>query len=136
MKRRYPMGYAGFAIFILGIIFVIVAPINKRKNKRCSAQTQGVLTGSYRRGSSRDSAGRTYVYSYSVDGIEYQIKSPNISSEVGKVGDSCTIWYNPANPKQAQPFHYDSLKIYNIILILGFVMIVAGFVLMAVGIGR
>ena len=38
----------GFGLFLLGIIFMIVAPINKRKNRRCSAQTQGC--GQHRRG--------------------------------------------------------------------------------------
>ena len=39
------MAIAGFALFIfgVGVILVIVAPIGKRKNKRCSAQTQGTL---------------------------------------------------------------------------------------------
>ena len=27
----------GFTLFLLGIILMIVAPINNRKNKRCSA---------------------------------------------------------------------------------------------------
>ena len=39
------MAMAGIALFVfgVGVIFVIVAPIGKRKNNRCSAQTQGTL---------------------------------------------------------------------------------------------
>ena len=127
------MAFAGFALFVLGIIFVIVAPINKRKNARCSEQTEGTLTGVRRRSNSNGTAGHTYVYSYRVDGIEYQIKSTIRSSQANATGDRCTIWYNPKKPEEAQPFHYDSMKVYNIILILGIVMIPAGLIMTLIG---
>lgn len=37
------MAVAGFALLVIGIVFVIVAPINKKKNNRCTAQTEGTL---------------------------------------------------------------------------------------------
>ena len=130
------MGIAGFALFVLGLIFIIVAPINKRKNSRCSAQTQGTLRDVRIREGSNGSRGHTYYYSYNVDGIEYQLKSVNRSSEANNIGDNCTIWYNPAKPKDAQPFHYDSGKVYTIILIIGIVIILLGLILTVLGLGR
>ena len=123
----------GFALFVLGIIFVIVAPINKRKNSRCSAETQGVMKDAVRRRNSSGATVYTYYYTYSVDGIEYEIKSTIHSKEADGVGDSCTIWYDPANPKKAQPFHYGSTKVYTIILIIGIVLIPLGLILTAAG---
>ncbi|MBO5999449.1 MAG: DUF3592 domain-containing protein [Lachnospiraceae bacterium] len=125
------MAILGFMLFVLGLIFVIVAPINKKKNSRCSAQVQGKLTGIRKR-----EHGHTYIYSYSVDGTEYQVKSVNSSPEASKIGDSCTIWYDPAKPKTAQPFHYESGKVYRIILIIGIVMILLGILLLVIGVSR
>ena len=125
------MAYAGFAIFLLGIIFIIVAPINKKKNNRCSAQTQGMLIDFWAR-----RHGHTYLYSYTVDGTEYQVQSVNLSPEAKEIGDNCTIWYDPKKPKDAQPFHYESNKIYNIILIIGIVMLPLGFLLTVLGMAR
>ena len=127
------MWIVGFSLFVLGLVFVIVAPINKRKNARCSAQTEGVLRNVFAKRSSRGSAGNTYIYSYFVNGIEYQTKSTICSPQIRKVGDSCTIWYNPKKPEDAQPFHYESAKIYTIILIIGIVMVLLGIVLTAAG---
>ena len=125
------MAYAGFAIFLLGIIFIIVAPINKKKNNRCSVQAQGMLIDSWKR-----KHGHTYLYSYDVDGTEYQIESVNLSPDAKEIGDDCTIWYNPKKPQDAQPFHYESNKIYNIILIIGIVMLPLGFLLTVLGMAR
>jgi hypothetical protein len=130
------MAVAGFALFVLGLIFVIVAPINKKKNTRCSQETQGVLTDIRKRYSSGRANGHTYFYSYRVDGIEYRIKSTVLSSDADGAGSGCTIWYNPRKPKQAQPFHYDSLKIYDILLIIGIVTVLAGFALMVIGLAQ
>lgn len=128
------MALAGFAIFLLGLIFVIVAPINKRKNTRCTAQTQGTLGGIYRRGSTGTTKGHSYVYSYEVDGTEYQIKSTILGKGASNIGDTCTIWYDPKKPKKAQPFHYESVKIYNILIIVGIVMVLGGLILMIAGV--
>ena len=127
------MWIVGFSMFILGLVFVIVAPINRRKNARCSAQTEGVLRDILGKRSSRSSAGHMYIYSYIVNGIEYQTKSTICSPQIRKVGDSCTIWYNPKKPEDAQPFRYESAKVYNIILILGIVMVLLGIVLTVAG---
>ena len=89
------MWAVGFALFVLGIVFLISYPISKRKNARCSAQTEGVLSDSIRTRNSNGDIRRTYVYSYRVDGIDYQIKSTALNPDVSEIGDSCTIWYNP-----------------------------------------
>ena len=123
------MGYFALALFLLGIIFIIIAPINKKKNARCSAKTQGTLEGTQARYNSKGSLPDMNFYSYLVDGVEYQIKSTVRSSEANGIGDSCTIWYDPNNPEDAQPFHYESPKVYKIILIIGIVMVLIGFVL-------
>ena len=127
------MWVAGFALFVLGIVFVIVAPINRRKNARCSAQTQGRLIETFETENSSGGGGHAFVFSYYVDGIEYRLKSSAASKEAKNVGDQCTIWYNPKKPKDAQVFHYDSAKVYQIILIIGIVMILLGAVLTMFG---
>ncbi len=127
------MAYVGFGLFLLGIIFVILAPINKRKNARCSEQTQGILQDIRTRYNSKGFTGLMYYYSYFVNGVEYKIKSPVLSPGAGNIGDSCEIWYNPGNPKDAQPFHYESNKAYRIILIIGIAMILLGLVLALLG---
>ena len=126
------MPYAGLFVFLLGLILVIVAPINKRKNTRCSAEANGTLSDIRRKINSKGHRTTYYTYTYFVDGIEYKIKSTILSSQAHKTGESCTIWYNPKKPKVAQPFHYESTKIYNIIIIFGAVMIPLGIVLLAI----
>lgn len=125
------MAIAGFALFLLGIILIIVAPINKRKNARCSAETQGVLQEIRRR-----EHGHTYLYSYSVDGVDYQLKSTICSKEPNNTGDTCTIWYDPARPKDAQPFRYESGKVYRIILLIGIALFLLGIVLTCIGLAH
>ena len=123
------MAIAGLILFLLGLIFVIVAPINKRKNNLRSAQAEGTLMNIFERDNSSGGGGLGFVYSYFVNEIEYQLTSSASSSQTKNIGDRCTIWYNPAKPKDAQPFHYNSNKIYNIILIIGIIMILLGLLL-------
>ena len=127
------MAIAGFALFVLGLVFLIVAPINKRKNSRCSAQTQGTLKDIWKRRRSNGPDTKTYVYTYSVDGVEYRISSSTRGKGASQVGDSCTIWYNPKKPKEAQPFHYESAKAYRIVFVIGIVLVLVGIVLTVVG---
>ncbi len=127
------MWAVGFALFVLGIVFLISYPISKRKNARCSAQTEGVLSDSIRTRNSNGDIRRTYVYSYRVDGIDYQIKSTALNPDVSEIGDSCTIWYNPKKPKDAQPFHYESNRVYRTILIVGIVLTLLGIILTMAG---
>ena len=127
------MWIVGFVVFVIGIILTIIAPINKKKNSRCSSQTQGILKESFERDNSSGSAGHTYIYSYAVNGVAYETKSTILSKQVNEVGDPCTIWYNPNKPEEAQPFHYESVKIYNILLAIGIVMIPLGLFLILFG---
>ncbi len=116
-------------LFGLGVILVITAPISKKKNNRCSATTQGTIVKEFETENSDGPNGMAHVYSYNVGGIDYQITSKALVKGVGGVGSQCTIWYNPKNPKDAQPFHYESSKVYTIILIIGIVLLVGGLVL-------
>lgn len=74
-----------------------------------------------------------HVYSYSVNGIEYRLKSTAINTQANNVGDQCTIWYNPANPKEAQEFRYNSNKVYVILLICGIMLLLLGVFLTGYG---
>lgn len=127
------MAVAGFTLFLLGVILLICYPIGKRKDKRCSAQTKGTLINRVEREDSDGPLPDMKVYSYYVDGKEYQIKSTAYNKNVNNIGDQCTIWYNPKKPKDAQEFHYDSSKVYTIILICGIVSLVLGLVLPFIG---
>lgn len=119
----------GLMLFLLGLILMIVAPINKRKNTRCSIKTQGIL----REMSPVYSRGHRYVYAYMVDGEIYQITTTILSKEANKVGDACTIWYDPKKPKHAQPFRYESLKIYRNLFLIGIAAFFVGIFLIFYG---
>ena len=126
------MAIAGFSLFVLGIVFLIVAPINRKKNRRCTMQAPGRLTEIIDRENSDGPLPSMYVYSYRVDGIEYQLKTVDRSPEANKIGDHCTIWYNPAKPKDAQAFHYESEKVFKLLLLIGIALLLLGLVLLVV----
>jgi hypothetical protein len=124
---------AGVCLFFTGIIVIICYPINKKKNARCSMQTQGVLSDIRIRFDSEGMKKSKHVYTYSVDGVEYKLETVDHSLEVNDIGDSCTIWYNPKKPQDTQAFR-GSDKYLKILLyaglaavLLGIVLIVAGF---------
>ena len=129
------MWIAGFALFILGIIFIILYVYIRRKHTRCSAQTQGILR-EIRKNRSEEPPRDEYFYSYSVNGIDYQLKTFDRSPQTNVVGDHCTIWYNPAKPKDALAHHYDSLKIFKIFLISGIAMVPLGIILFMAGLAQ
>ena len=125
------MGIAGVALFLfgIGVILVIVAPLGKKKNNRCSAQTQGTLIDIRERYNSDGPLPSMKIYSYRVDGIEYQLKSTAINPNAASVGDTCPIWYNPKNPKDALEYRYKSNKLFNILLIVGIVLLLSPIVI-------
>lgn len=125
------MGIGGVALFLfgIGVILVIVAPIGKKKNNRCSAQTQGTLVELRARYNSDGRLPSMHVYSYFVNGVEYRLKSTAINPNAANVGDTCPIWYDPKNPKDALEYRYTSNKLFNILLIVGIVLILASIVL-------
>ncbi len=122
------MGYIAFALFVLGLTLIFAYLYVMKKHKRCSEQTQGML---YKIGqnTSRDVSRSVYYYSYNVDGIEYKLKTFDRGPESNKVGDSCTIWYNPKKPKDSLAHRYKSYKAFKILLISGIVMIVTALIL-------
>ena len=113
----------GLFLFGAGLILVIVAPIGKRKNNRCSAQTQGVLKEIRERFDSDGNLPSMKYYSYTVNGVEYQLKSTAINPHASKIGDQCPIWYDPKNPSVAVEHRYGSNKLFNILIIVGIVLL-------------
>lgn len=69
------------------------------------------------------------TYSYSVDGIEYQLKSTAINPHAGKVGNQCPIWYDPKKPSVATEHRYGSNKLFNILLIIGILLLLSPIIL-------
>ncbi|MCR4890712.1 MAG: DUF3592 domain-containing protein [Lachnospiraceae bacterium] len=120
----------GFMLFSLGLILIIVIPIVAKKNARCSAQAEGVLTDKIIGDAEKRN---TYFYSYHVDGIEYKLKTVDRSPQTNNIGDQCIIWYNPAKPKEALAFRYETNKVFNILLIIGIVFFIGGIVLFLIG---
>ena len=125
----------GLFLFGLGLILVIVAPIGKHKNNRCKAQTQGTLTRIQSHRNSKGVLTTVKYYTYYVDGVEYQFKSTAINPNAGKVGDQCPIWYNPKNPKDALEYRHGSNKLFNILLIVGIVLLLSPIILAVISAG-
>ena len=128
------MWAVGLTLFLLGIIFIILYPIAKGKNDRCSEETQGVLRQVIENRSHKEVAKDLHVYSYTVDGKDYVIETRDYSlNENIEVGESCTIWYNPKKPEEAMPFHYESNRLFRALLILGIIFVPVGLILIFVG---
>lgn len=123
---------AGFVLFATGLMLIICYPINKKKNSRCTEQTQGMLTEIQARFNSKGSLKDMYVFSYQVDGVEYQLKTLDYDPQVSRVGDICTIWYNPEKPGDAQAFR-GSDKYLKTILMVGIALVLLGIILIGVG---
>ena len=123
------MAIAGLVLLILGICFVIYYPIFKKKNKRCTALTQGRLIEKYEKGLGGETTTTTtyHVYSYYVDGMEYRLDTNLFGPQVQNVGDVVQIWYNPRNPKDSQALHFE--KGFKGILVTGIVLVIVGIVL-------
>ena len=115
------MAFVIILLIFVGFILIISYPINKKKNARCTAQTQGMLRDIRRRYDSDGRRKSKHVYSYQVDGVEYLLETLDHSLEVENIGDVCTIWYNPAKPQDAQAFRGSDTYL-KIILIIGIVM--------------
>ncbi len=130
------MGIAGFSLLVIGLIFMTGYTSGKKKNARCSAQTEGVLIKAFDTENAAGSTGRAYLYSYTVDGVAYQLRTGVRSPQTKDVGDPCTVWYDPAKPKNAQVFHYESEKQFRVFLIIGTVLILLGIVLICFGLAR
>ena len=125
------MAIAGVALFLfgLGVILIIVAPIGMKKNNRCSAQTPGTLTAIRERYDSNGRLPSLKVYSYEVNGVAYQLKSTALNPQADKVGDRCTIWYNPKKPQDALEYRHNSNKLFIILLIIGIASILSAIIM-------
>ena len=126
------MAIAGIVALFVGFILVICYPINKKKNSRCTAQTQGFLSDVQARFNSNGSQKSMHVYTYQVNGIEYQLKTLDYSPEAERVGDACTIWYNPEKPEDAQAYRASDGYL-KVLLYVGLALIPLGIVLIIIG---
>ena len=129
------MAFVGLILLFIGFIFMISYPINKKKNARCSEQTQGELIKIRKRYDSEGSLKSKHVYSYEVDGIEYQLETLDHSPEVNNVGDTCTIWYNPKKPKDAQAYR-GSAKYLKSLLLVGIALFLVGILVLCLSFVR
>jgi len=122
----------GLIVLFIGLIFIIAYPYNKKKNARCSAQTQGVLAEVRERRDANDNKYNMYVYAYQVNGVGYQLSTREASPQAKNVGDNCVIWYNPKKPKDAQAYR-GSDKYLKTLLYVGLALLVVGIILMIIG---
>ena len=121
-----------FLLLTVGVIFIIVFSVLKKKRDRCSMKTTGQLIEIQQ--TDIDSAGGSfYVYSFSVNGIEYQLKTPESNKLANEVGDEVDIWYNPVKPQEAQAIHY-STKVFTIFIIIGILLVLIPIILFCIGI--
>ena len=125
----------GLFLFGIGLILVIVAPIGKHKNNRCKAQTEGTLVRIQSKRNSKGVLTTMKHYTYYVDGVEYQFNSTAINPHASKVGDQCPIWYDPKKPQVALEHRYGSNKLFNILLIVGILLILSPIVLGIISLG-
>ena len=123
------MVIAAVVVLFVGFILIICYPINKRKNARCTEQTQGMLIDILRRRNSKGNLKSMHVYSYNVDGVAYQLRTLDYSPQAHRIGDECTIWYNPTKPKDAQAFR-GSDKYLKILLLIGIGLFLLGILLL------
>lgn len=72
------------------------------------------------------------VFSYTVDGVEYNLKTGERSKEASSIGESCTIWYNPKKPQDAEVFR-GSDEYLKKLLIIGIVLVLVGIVMFFIG---
>ncbi len=73
---------AGFSLVFIGLIFVISYPINRKKNSRCSAETNGTLSEIRKRFDHDSDLKSMHVYSF-----RHETKALHIMGWV-KVNDS------------------------------------------------
>ena len=126
------MWVIGIVVLFVGVILVICYPINKSKNNRCTAETQGVLEDIQARFNSKGVQKPMHIYSYEVDGVRYELKTLDYSPQVAYVGDSCTIWFNPDKPEDAQAYR-GSDKYLKTLLYIGLALIPLGILLTIIG---
>ena len=127
------MWVAGIVVFFIGLVLIISYSYNKRKNARCIAQTQGVLSNVRARYNSEGSLKDAHVYTYHVNGIEYRLATTDHSPQAERIGDTCTIWYNPTKPKDAQAYRGTDSYLRKF-LIIGLAMVPVGIVLFFIGV--
>ena len=129
------MTITGIVVLFIGFTLIISYPINRKKNARCTQQTQGVLEEVRRRYNSKGSLKSMHVYSYQVAGVDYQLATLDYSPEAKRPGDQCTIWYNPAKPQDAQAYRASD-KYLKLLLVIGIALLVVGIVIIFVGLIR
>ena len=105
-----------------GVALIIVGLIKRGQNTRCTARARGTLR-EYRPAKRDRKAG--YLYAYSVDGVEYVLRTTEPSPQAYSVGDTCDIWYNPAKPKDSLACRRETNRLYNNMILIGSIMVLA-----------
>lgn len=122
----------GLAILLSGIILLVLCPVLKGNNKRCSGQSQGKVE-EIRETNMDGSARDFYIYSYTVGGVVYTLETYEKSPQANNVGDECIIFYNPAKPKEAHAA-LASKTLMRALLISGIVMVPVGLIMILIGV--
>ena len=130
------MAVFGFVLFILGIIFLIYAPIHARQNKRRTASVPGNITYVKEVRQSNSSIGNPmydyfFTVDFVVDGVTHTTHSKRQAIRK-EVGEEVTIKYNPAKPDDCHinEFHGETTKP---IVIVGLVVTAVGLILFVAG---
>lgn len=135
------LGGAALSILFLGACFYYILVV--RKKQKCTALTQGVVTG---RSLSGDSGLPAPIVEYEVDGVVYKrrnaavkgtrvAKDSRITYKVGyEIGDTVDVHYDPAKPERWMMNDNSAYKMTALIpLIMGAVLLFSSMGLYIIG---
>ncbi len=121
----------GYTFLIIGVVLLIMAPVQAAQNKRRTAETEAYVT-EYRKTYARKK-GTTYHidFEFTADGEKQKLKNVKwpLPPEESK---TYTVCYNPAKPKDAHIREFRSAN-PKLFLLIGGIMTVAAVILVAVG---
>ena len=122
----------GFALLILGICLLILAPVQASQNKRRSVETAGNISEVRSRRVRKKGTTYSIDFAYTADGVRQELKKvkwPLAPDETKEY----TICYNPAKPKDAhvKEFRTSNPKVY---LTIGLILTAAAVLLLVAGI--
>ena len=121
----------GLTLVLIGVILLILAPVQSAQNKRRSAETTGNIS-EVRRKHVRKKGTTYYInFVFTVDGVQQELKRVKWPLEPDETKEY-TICYNPNKPKDA---HVKEFRTANpkAFLITGLILTVLGVLLAIVG---
>ncbi len=131
------MAVLGFVLFVLGLIFLIYAPIHALQNKRRSEEVIGKISfvkEVLQKNSTLAHPMYDYFFTveYVLDGITHTTHS-NRQALRKNVGDEVTVCYNPKKPDDShvKEFHGATTKP---IVIAGLIILALGLILFVIGV--